>query len=50
MRYYVINSEGKEVSFDVTTTQKTLSGAISFNIAAEDKSAHQYYVKTLEDL
>ncbi len=47
MRYYIINSEGKEVSFDVTTSQRTQSGAVSFNISAEDKSAHQYYVKSL---
>jgi biotin carboxyl carrier protein len=47
MRYYIINSDGKEVSFDITASQKTQSGSVSFNISAEDKSAHQYFVKSL---
>jgi len=47
MRYYIINSEGKEVSFDITTAQKNRNGIISFNIIAENNHRAQYYVKTL---
>ncbi len=47
MKYYIINSEGKEVSFDVTAKQKNKNGVMAFNVMAEDRSNYQYFVKNL---
>lgn len=47
MKYYVINSEGKEVSFDITTKQKNRDGVIAFNILSDNQSASQYFVKSM---
>ena len=47
MRYYIINSEGKEVSFDITSKQKNRSGVVAFNVTTENKESNQYFVKTL---
>lgn len=47
MKYYIINSEGKEVSFDVTSMQKLQGGVVGFNVVTEDKSQKQYYIKNL---
>jgi biotin carboxyl carrier protein len=47
MKYYIINSEGKEVSFDITSKQRNRNGVIAFNVAGENKSNRQYFVKNL---
>ncbi len=47
MKYYIINSEGKEVSFDITSKQKNRNGVIAFNITGENKTNNQYFVKNL---
>lgn len=47
MRYYIINAEGKEVSFDITATQVNRNGNLSFNIINDERATVQYYVKTL---
>lgn len=47
MKYYIINSEGKEVSFDVTSMQEMQGGVVGFNVTADDKSEKKYFVKNL---
>lgn len=47
MKYYIINSDGKEVSFDVTSMSKLKGGVIGFNVTTEENSEKQYYVKNL---
>jgi biotin carboxyl carrier protein len=47
MKYYIINSDGKEVSFDVTSKHQLHGGVVGFNVVTEDKSQKQYYVKNL---
>lgn len=47
MKYYIINSEGREVSFDVTSSKKLKGGVVGFNVTTEDKSQKEYFVKSL---
>lgn len=47
MKYYIINSEGREVSFDVTSMQTLQGGVVGFNVTTEDKSQRKYFVKNL---
>jgi biotin carboxyl carrier protein len=47
MKYYIINSEGKEVSFDITSKQRNRDGIIAFNILSEDQDNSQYFVKSM---
>lgn len=47
MKYYIINSEGKEVSFDVTSMQKMQGGIVGYNVTTEEKSEKKYFVKKL---
>lgn len=47
MRYYIINSEGKEVYFDVSSVTRTSSGAFGFEIKTEDQETKNYYMKSL---
>ena len=47
MKYYIINSEGKEVSFDVTSMQEMQGGIVGYNVTTEEKSEKKYFVKKL---
>lgn len=47
MKYYIINSEGKEVSFDIASVEKQRGGVIGFNVVTAQREIRQYYVKTL---
>ena len=47
MRYYIINSEGREVSFDIASVEKKRGGVIGFNVVTADHETKQYYVKRL---
>ena len=47
MKYYVINSEGREVSFDVTSMQTLQGGVVGFNVTADDKTEKKYFLKSL---
>jgi biotin carboxyl carrier protein len=47
MKYYIINSEGKEVSFDITSKQRNRDGIIAFNILSENQDSNQYFVKNM---
>lgn len=47
MRYYIINSEGKEVYFDVSSVQRTRTGAFGFKIKTQDEGLKSYYMKSL---
>lgn len=46
MRYYVINSEGREVSFDIGEAKPVKGGIMAFNVKHED-TAKEYYLKSL---
>ena len=47
MRYYVINSDGKEVSFDVSSKAVKPGGVVAFNVITSEKTNKQYFVKSL---
>lgn len=47
MRYYIINSEGKEVSFDVSSVKRTRGGVFGFEIKTENDGMKNYYMKSL---
>ena len=47
MKYYIINSEGREVSFDITSKQRSRDGIIAFNVTSENKNNNQYFIKNL---
>lgn len=47
MKYYIINSEGKEVSFDIASVEKKKGGVIGFNVVTFDQEVRQYFIKTL---
>lgn len=48
MKYYIINSEGKEVSFDISSIDPVSStGVRGFAISTEPSIKKQYYVKHL---
>ena len=47
MKYYIINSEGREVSFDITAKQKNSDGVTAFNVTSENKNSNQYFVKSM---
>jgi biotin carboxyl carrier protein len=47
MKYYMINSEGNEVSFDVTGMQEMQGGIIGFSVTTQDKALKQYFIKTV---
>lgn len=47
MRYYIVNSEGKEVSFDVTTFKSNVGAMLGLNVVTSDKDVKTYYVKSL---
>lgn len=46
MRYYVINSEGREVSFDIGAARPVKGGVMAFNIQSEELSK-EYFLKEL---
>lgn len=46
MRYYIINSEGKEVSFDLSFV-KTEGNVDKFQVSAGLSSTKEYYVRSL---
>lgn len=47
MKYYIINSEGKEVSFDVSSMNKSVDGQVDINITHEDKTKKKYFIKSI---
>ncbi|MCO4756259.1 MAG: acetyl-CoA carboxylase biotin carboxyl carrier protein subunit [Bacteriovoracaceae bacterium] len=47
MRYYIINSDGKEVYFDVSSVTPTQSDAIGFEVKTEKDGVKNYYVRSL---
>ena len=47
MRYYIINSEGKEVSFDLSVINSVKSGVKSFQIQSGSDEDKKYYVRRL---
>jgi biotin carboxyl carrier protein len=47
MKYYIINSEGKEVSFDIASVDRKKGGIIGFNVVTDSNEQKQYYVKSL---
>lgn len=47
MKYYIINSEGKEVSFDVSSMTKSIGGQVDVNITHEDKTDKKYFIKSI---
>lgn len=50
MRYYIINSDGKEVSFDLSFLKKEFSGSKKFKVTSkEDAVDKTYYVRSLAD-
>lgn len=46
MRYYIVNSEGKEVSFDLSFESKTLNTKKAI-IKSQEGDSKDFYVKTL---
>lgn len=47
MKYYIINSEGREVSFDIASVDKQKGGVIGFDIVTDSKKFKKFYVKSL---
>lgn len=47
MRYYIINSDGKEVAFDVASIETTRAGVVGLNVATPEKTSKQFFVKSL---
>lgn len=47
MRYYIINSEGKEIAFDIARVEKTGKDTLGFDITTEANKHVKYYVKSL---
>ena len=47
MRYYIINSEGKEVYFDVSSVKRTRNGSFGFEVKTEEAGVRNYYMKSL---
>ena len=46
MKYYIINSEGKEVSFDVSSVTRAQGGAFGF-VLDTDEGKKNYFIKSL---
>jgi biotin carboxyl carrier protein len=47
MKYYIINSEGKEVSFDVSSMQNINGRMLGFNVTTADNAERKYFIKNL---
>jgi biotin carboxyl carrier protein len=47
MRYYIINSEGQEIAFDITGAHKAGKNTLGFDITTEANKHVKYYVKSL---
>jgi biotin carboxyl carrier protein len=47
MKYYIINAEGKEVSFDISSTKKTTQSLVDFDITHENKEKSKYFLKSV---
>lgn len=47
MRYYIVNSEGKEVVFDVSSIETTKSGTLGLNVSTNKNKSKQFYIKSL---
>jgi biotin carboxyl carrier protein len=47
MRYYIINSEGKEIAFDIAGVKKNKAGVLDFDITTQANKHVKYYVKSL---
>ena len=47
MRYYIINSEGKETSVDIASVDKSMDNSIGFEIVTSDNEKKVYFVKSL---
>lgn len=47
MKYYIINSEGTEVSLDITAIHQLQAGVVGFNITTEDKTQKKYFIKNM---
>lgn len=47
MRYYIINSDGQEIAFDIAGVEKTSKGTLGFDITTEANKHVKYYVKSL---
>jgi biotin carboxyl carrier protein len=47
MRYYIINSEGKEVSFDLSVINSVKTNINGFKVSNGSDEDKQYYVKSL---
>jgi biotin carboxyl carrier protein len=47
MKYYIINAEGKEVSFDITSVNNRVNGLVDVDIQQEDKSKKKYFIKSI---
>ncbi|MCT4642248.1 MAG: acetyl-CoA carboxylase biotin carboxyl carrier protein subunit [Bacteriovoracaceae bacterium] len=45
MKYYVINSDGKEISFDITGNSRLENGIIAYNVSKEDTTKDYYFKK-----
>lgn len=47
MRYYIINSDGQETSFDISSIDKAMGGAVGFEIVTSDNQSKKYFIKSL---
>ncbi len=47
MKYYMINSDGKEVAFDIANMTETPQGLLSVKIQNDENKVETYYVKSL---
>lgn len=47
MRYYIINSDGQEVSFDLSLEDKLSTGVVGFEVVTSDNKQKKYFVKSL---
>ncbi len=50
MKYYIINSDGREVSFDLSFIQKEMSGLKMFKVSSKEHAVDKtYYVRSLAE-
>lgn len=47
MRYYIINAEGKEVTFDVEPNGYESNGVIGLDVVTDTKEIKKYFVRSL---
>lgn len=47
MKYYIINADGKEVSFDIESTSYQGNGIIGLDVVTDTKEIKRYFVRTL---